>query len=92
MHVEQRGTTILAELFGHGISCEAFHTVAPDEQGQGAERAVNAHAVSTPKGDEIEAMVIDRVLRSVNDDSADKAFVSSTKGAIGYLLGAGVDA
>jgi 3-oxoacyl-[acyl-carrier-protein] synthase II len=48
---------------------------------------VNAHATSTPKGDEIEAMVIDRVLRSSNEPSG-QVFVSSTKGATGHLLGA----
>jgi 3-oxoacyl-[acyl-carrier-protein] synthase II len=111
MHAKQRGATILAEVSGYGISGDAFHITAPDEQGLGAERAmrmalndakkmnsknendmikvgyINAHATSTPKGDEIEAMVIDRVLQSINDGT-DKASVSSTKGATGHLLGA----
>jgi 3-oxoacyl-[acyl-carrier-protein] synthase II len=47
---------------------------------------VNAHATSTPKGDEIEAGVIDKVLP--RRDSNEKVKVSSTKGATGHLLGA----
>jgi 3-oxoacyl-[acyl-carrier-protein] synthase II len=60
---------------------------AEDENGEIKVGYINAHATSTPKGDEIEAMVIDRVLQSINGP-ADKAFVSSTKGATGHLLGA----
>jgi len=51
---------------------------------------INAHATSTPKGDEIESAVVDRVLRSYeqNHDSHQKCYLSSTKGATGHLLGA----
>mmetsp|Transcript_21508 Transcript_21508/g.45257 ORF Transcript_21508/g.45257 Transcript_21508/m.45257 type:complete len:523 (-) Transcript_21508:205-1773(-) len=51
---------------------------------------INAHATSTPKGDEIEAAVVDRVLRSskFNKDSHSACYMSSTKGATGHLLGA----
>jgi len=53
---------------------------------------INAHATSTPKGDDIEAMVIDRVLRSYfmtkGEDLSGVPYVSSTKGATGHLLGA----
>ena len=114
-HAKVRGATILAEISGYGMSGDAFHITAPDEEGIGAERAmkmaledaqnnrndmenplkvgyVNAHATSTPKGDEIEAMVIDRVLRNSLDSNDENSlitpYVSSIKGATGHLLGA----
>jgi 3-oxoacyl-[acyl-carrier-protein] synthase II len=57
---------------------------------------VNAHATSTPKGDQIEATVVDRVLRFhhnkkyILSDAASTThhYMSSTKGATGHLLGA----
>jgi 3-oxoacyl-[acyl-carrier-protein] synthase II len=49
---------------------------------------VNAHATSTPKGDEIEIGVIDRALPAERRNSDDRLLVSSTKGATGHLLGA----
>jgi 3-oxoacyl-[acyl-carrier-protein] synthase II len=118
-HAKQRNATILAEICGYGLSGDAFHITAPDEEGRGAERAmimalndagyqnengtmerltigyINAHATSTPRGDDVETRVIDRVLRHVssmaNDDTYDLStspYVSSTKGATGHLLGA----
>ena len=52
---------------------------------------VNAHATSTPKGDEIEAHAISTVLAQEYSRGGDSRFplhVSSTKGATGHLLGA----
>jgi 3-oxoacyl-[acyl-carrier-protein] synthase II len=52
---------------------------------------VNAHATSTPMGDEIEVKVIDRVCgsnNSANSKREKELYVSSTKGATGHLLGA----
>jgi 3-oxoacyl-[acyl-carrier-protein] synthase II len=106
-HAQRRGATVLAELCGYGMSSDAFHITAPDEDGSGAQRAmrlaledadwisgkrrkvgyVNAHATSTPKGDEIEARAIEQVLndRRYHDpvDGPSEVFVSSTKGATG---------
>ena len=88
---------IMAQVVGYGASGDAHHMTAPS--GEGAARAmqialfdndspvdyVNAHATSTPKGDEIEARVIDQVLQQQQDRNV---LVSSTKGATGHLLGA----
>lgn len=51
---------------------------------------INAHATSTPKGDQIEASVVDRVLRSsaIQNDAESECYLSSTKGLSGHLLGA----
>ncbi|GAX26590.1 3-oxoacyl-[acyl-carrier-protein] synthase II [Fistulifera solaris] len=91
----------MIELVGYGLTGDAYHATAPDSQGRGAERAmemalrelgntpidyVNAHATSTPKGDEIEALVLDRLVSTYQLDRP--VYVSSTKGATGHLLGA----
>jgi 3-oxoacyl-[acyl-carrier-protein] synthase II len=95
-HAMNRGAPILAELSGCGMTGDAHHITSPDLNGDGAKRAmqlalkrankrvqyVNAHATSTPLGDEIEAHAIDGLF------DTSKLLVSSTKGATGHLLGA----
>jgi len=50
---------------------------------------VNAHATSTPKGDQIEEDVVNRVLQShQSNKSSSSCYMSSTKGLSGHLLGA----
>lgn len=106
-HAQARGATPLVEISGYGTSADAYHLTAGPEDGSGAARAmrsclamagsdgsdigyINAHATSTPVGDRGEIAA----LRSVFGDRLPEIAISSTKSAIGHLLGAagGVEA
>jgi len=98
-HAKARGAKIYAEVTGYGLSGDAYHVTAPHPEGKGAELAmkmalkkaglgagdidyVNAHGTST-MADTIELAAVKRVL----GEGLSGASMSSTKSAIGHLLG-----
>ena len=106
-HARKRGAKIWAEILGFGATTDATHVAQPADNGAGAAEAmrvclkhagvnaeevvyINAHGTSTGLGDLAETLAIRRAF----GPAADKLAVSSTKSAVGHLLGAsgGVEA
>lgn len=92
-HAVARGATILAEITGYGFSSNGGGISQPSDEGsfRAMERAmadagvtpddidyINAHATSTPQGDDYEAMALDRLFHGK------KALISSTKSMTGH--------
>jgi 3-oxoacyl-[acyl-carrier-protein] synthase II len=99
---QARGATVLGEVIGYGSTADAHHLTAPDPSGGPAARAIelalrdagvqasdiayiNAHGTSTQLNDAAETTALKRAL---GDEQARRIPVSSTKSAIGHLLGA----
>jgi 3-oxoacyl-[acyl-carrier-protein] synthase II len=100
-HARGRGAAVLGRIVGYGTTGDAHHITAPPEDGAGARRAmqmamnqaglqprqigyINAHATATPVGDAAEIAAV----RAVFGDAVSGLSMSSTKSAIGHLLGA----
>ena len=98
-HAKARGAKIYAEVVGYGLSGDAYHVTAPDPQMDGAFRSmqaalkkagmtpadidyINAHGTST-MADTIELGAVKRLF----GDAMANVSMSSTKSAIGHLLG-----
>jgi 3-oxoacyl-[acyl-carrier-protein] synthase II len=99
-HAKARGAKIYAEIVGYGMSGDAYHVTAPHPEGAGGYRAmevamkrsgldledidyINAHGTSTPMGDELELNAVRRLF----GNHIGGLSMSSTKSAIGHLLG-----
>ncbi|RYY28827.1 MAG: beta-ketoacyl-[acyl-carrier-protein] synthase II [Sphingomonadales bacterium] len=98
-HAKARGAKIYAEVVGYGLSGDAYHVTAPHPDGSGAYRSmemalkkagmtvadidyINAHGTST-MADTIELGAVKRLF----GDEIANVSMSSTKSAIGHLLG-----
>jgi 3-oxoacyl-[acyl-carrier-protein] synthase II len=98
---EHRGATVIGEVLGYAATADAHHLTAPDPSGEAAALAisraledadlspeeldyVNAHGTSTPLNDRSET----EALKLALGEHAHRVPVSSTKSAIGHLLGA----
>ena len=96
-----RGATVLGEVLGYASTADAHHLTAPEPTGRPASLAItramadagvtpegihyiNAHGTSTPLNDRSETEAIKLAL----GERAYDIPVSSTKSAIGHLLGA----
>jgi 3-oxoacyl-[acyl-carrier-protein] synthase II len=97
---KKRGAKIYGEVIGYGLTGDAYHVTAPHPEGSGAFRSmamalrkagldpsdidyINAHGTSTPMGDELELGAVRRLFGS----AIETVSMSSTKSAIGHLLG-----
>ncbi len=100
-HALARGASILAELAGYGATSDAFHITQPDEQGEGARRAMKmAIDQAGLRPDDIDYVNAHGTSTPMNDRLETMALkhvfgehvyslpVSSTKSMTGHLLGA----
>ncbi|MCD7775860.1 MAG: beta-ketoacyl-ACP synthase II, partial [Firmicutes bacterium] len=101
-HAIARGAKIYGEVTGYGSTCDAYHITAPRPDAKGGADAmkaaldesaytvgdvvyVNAHGTGTPMNDKVETLAIKK---SLGEDAARAAYISSTKSMTGHMLGA----
>lgn len=100
-HAKRRNAKIYGEIVGYGMAGDAYHITGPTKEGDAAQRAmkaalrearllpnaigyINAHATSTKDGDSSE----NKAMKSVFAEHSKNLLISSTKSAVGHLLGA----
>ena len=100
-HAVARGANIIAEVCGYGNTCDAYHVTAPrpdgstqsaairqalDEDGYSSDDVlyINAHGTGTALNDVSET----DAFKKAQGEDAYKAYISSTKGSTGHMLGA----
>ncbi|HEX7107041.1 MAG TPA: beta-ketoacyl-ACP synthase II [Acidothermaceae bacterium] len=100
-HAKARGAHIIAELAGVGMSADAYHFAAPEPEGRGVIRALNAALadadLTTSDIVHINAHATStpagdtaeaKAIRAVFGGDADRVVVSAPKSNMGHLLGA----
>jgi 3-oxoacyl-[acyl-carrier-protein] synthase II len=100
-HAQRRGAHIYAQVSGYGATCDAYHLVAPDPEGQGATEAMRLaieDAGLAPEainyinahgtGTELNDPIETRAIKNALGEAAYRVAISSTKAVTGHLLGA----
>ena len=101
-YARQRGANIVGEIIGYGASSDAFHITAPDENGDGAIRAMKMAlrkaGIQPSEIDYINAhgtstplndKIETKAIKAVFNSHSNKLAISSTKSMTGHMLGAG---